>query len=184
MSNYTGGNLVWLDLEMTGLDPKKDKIVEIATIITDANLNVLAEGPDLVIHQSARVTDNMNDWCKEHFTESGLLESIKKSKISLKQAEEKTLEFVKKHCTEKAALLSGNSVHIDREFLHYQMPTFFDYLHYRIIDVSTLKELALRWFPRIDKYPKVEPHRAAGDILESINELKYYQAKIFKNTLP
>ncbi len=181
MSNYNGGNLVWLDLEMTGLDPQKDKIVEISTIITDAHLKILAEGPDLVIHQPASVTDNMNDWCKEHFSQSGLLDGIKKSKLSLKEAEEKTIHFIKKHCAEKTALLAGNSVHIDREFLHYQMPKFFDYLHYRIVDVSTIKELALRWYPKLDRYPKVEPHRAAGDILESINELKYYQAKIFKN---
>lgn len=176
----TNGKLIWIDLEMTGLDPNKDKIVEIATIITDAKLDVLAEGPDLVIYQPPVVTNNMIAWCQEHFAESGLLNAIHDSKTSLAEAEEQTLNFLKKHCPTNSALLAGNSVHIDREFIRVNMPKLAAFVHYRIIDVSTIKELALRWYPHIPAFPKVEPHRAHDDILESIDELKYYQARIFK----
>lgn len=176
----TNGKLIWIDLEMTGLDPDKDKIVEIATIITDTHLDVLAEGPDLVIHQPTSVINNMGDWCQEHFAESGLLNAIHDSKISLTEAQEQTLNFLKKHSPSNTALLAGNSVHIDREFIRVQMPKLAAFVHYRIIDVSTLKELALRWYPKVPAFPKIEPHRAHDDILESIDELKYYQARIFK----
>ena len=176
----TNGKLVWVDLEMTGLNSEKDKIVEIATLITNANLDVLAEGPDLVIYQPPIVIDNMNDWCQEHFAQSGLLNSIHDSKISLAEAEEQTLNFLKTHCPPKTALFAGNSVHIDYEFIRFQMPKLADFMHYRIIDVSTIKELALRWYPQTSAFIKVEPHRAHDDILESIDELKYYRAQIFK----
>lgn len=174
------GKLVWVDLEMTGLNPEKDKIVEIVTLITDASLNVLAEGPSLVIYQPSLVLNNMNDWCQEHFAESGLLNSIHDSKISLAEAEDQTLNFIKMHCPPQTALFAGNSVHIDHEFIRYQMPKLADFMHYRIIDVSTIKELALRWYPDTPAFPKVEAHRAKDDILESIDELKYFKAKIFK----
>lgn len=180
MSTFTGGNLIWLDLEMSGLDPHQDNIVEIATIITDANLKIIAEGPDLVIHQTEDELKNMSHWSREHFTESGLLTSIKLSKISTADAEAQTLDFIKKHCSPQTALLAGSSVHIDRWFLAEHMPKIFNYVHYRIIDVSTIKELSLRWYPNLSVFPKVEPHRAKGDILESINELKYYQTNLFK----
>lgn len=176
----TNGKLIWLDLEMTGLDPEKDKIVEIATLVTDGELNVLAEGPDLVIHQTPEVINHMNDWCQEHFAESGLLNEIHDSKVSLAEAEEKTLNFLKKNSPSKTALFAGNSVHIDKEFIRVQMPKLAAFVHYRIIDVSTVKELALRWYPKIPPFIKSEPHRAHDDILESIDELKYYQARIFK----
>jgi len=174
------GKLIWVDLEMTGLDPEKDKIVEIATLVTDANLDGLAEGPDLVIYQPPVVVDNMNDWCQEHFAASGLLNAIHDSKISLEEAEEKTLSFLKENCPPKTALFAGNSVHIDREFIRIHMPKLAEFMHYRIIDVTTIKELTLRWYPDTPVFKKVEPHRALDDILESIDELKYYKAKVFK----
>jgi oligoribonuclease len=176
----TIGKLVWLDLEMTGLNPEKDQIVEIATIITDANLEVIAEGPDLVIYQPPKITNNMVAWNQEHFSASGLLNEIHDSKISLKEAEDQTLNFLKKYCPNKTALFAGNSVHIDREFIRAYMPKLADYVHYRIIDVTTIKELALRWYPEIPPFHKEETHRAHDDILESIDELKYYQARVFK----
>ena len=176
----TNGKLIWIDLEMTGLNPDKDKIVEIATIITDANLDVLAEGPDLVIHQPSEITNNMIAWNQEHFAQSGLLNAIHDSKISLAEAEEQTLNFLKKYSPTNTALLAGNSVHIDREFVRVHMPKLAAFVHYRIIDVSTIKELALRWYPEVKPFVKVEAHRAHDDILESIDELKYYQARIFK----
>ena len=177
---FTNGKLIWIDLEMTGLDPLKDKIVEIATIITDANLDVLAEGPDLVIHQPSEVTENMIAWNQEHFSESGLLNAIHDSKISLEQAEEQTLNFLKQNTPSNTALLAGNSVHIDREFIRIHMPRLAGFVHYRIIDVSTIKELSLRWYPDIPPFHKEETHRAHDDILESIDELKYYRDKVFK----
>lgn len=178
--SFTNGKLIWIDLEMTGLDPDKDQIVEIATIITDANLAVLAEGPDLVINQPPMVLNNMIAWNQEHFAQSGLLNEIHDSKISLAEAEEQTLNFLKQHTPSNIALLAGNSVHIDREFTRIHMPRLAAYVHYRIIDVTTIKELALRWYPNIPPYHKEETHRAHDDILESIDELKYYQDRIFK----
>ena len=164
ITNYTNGPLVWLDLEFTDLDVKRAQIVEIATVITDAKLNIKA----------------IVRWNQEHFSESGLMEEIITSKVTLKRAYEETLKFVKAHCAFKTGVLAGASVYIDREFLGEYMPLLYDYLHFRIIDTNTIKEIMHRWYPRIPDYPKLEAHRAGKDIVESINELKYYQANLFK----
>ena len=182
MSRVLSSPLFWIDLEMTDLDPDKGKIVEIASVITDNGLKVIDIGPRFVIHQSEATLKNMNMWCQEHFTDSGLLDEIKNSTVSLKEAEEETLKFLKKHALPQAALLAGNSVHVDREFLRLQMPSISNYLHYRIIDVSTIKELARRWYPTAPGFIKTEPHRALDDIYESISELKYYRQTFFKKT--
>ncbi len=174
---------IWIDLEMTDLNPLTSQIVEISTIITDNNLNVIAEGPDLVIHQEEKVIEGMSQWCKEHFSESGLIEEIRASKTSLKEAEEKTLEFIKKYCLTQTGLLAGSSVYIDRELLSIHMPSIISYLHYRIIDVNTIKELCHRWYPLVPDYPKIEPHRSKKDVFESIAELKYYRRAIFKSKI-
>jgi oligoribonuclease len=175
----TNGNLVWLDLETTGLNPQKDKIVEISTVITDSLLNVLAEGPNFVIHYPSTIISEMSDWSREHFALSGLLDAIHESTTSLQDAEKQTLDFIKKYCPAQTALLAGSSVHFDKEFLRQYMPKIVEHLHYRIIDVSTIKELAERWYPDIPTNIKVDRHRAHDDILESIDELKYYKARIF-----
>lgn len=172
--------IIWLDLEFTDLNVKTGQIVEIATILTDAQLNIIAEGPDLVIHQPNNILQSMVDWNKQHFAESGLLTEIVESEITVEEAEEKTLRFLKKHCTAQSSLLAGASVYVDREFLEFHMPKLYNFLHYRIIDTNTLRELSTRWYPSLERYPKMETHRAHDDILESINELKYYQQEIFK----
>lgn len=172
--------LIWIDLEFTDLDYKKGKIVEIATVVTDGYLNILGKGPDLVINQPESILSSMANWNQEHFSESGLLEEIRKSNITVSQAEEETLLFLRKHCAPNTALLAGSSVYMDREYLREYMPKLFNFIHYRIVDVNTIKELMHRWYPHTPDYPKIEPHRAMADILESIDELKYYQANIFK----
>ena len=179
-ANFTQGPLVWMDLEFTDLDVRKGKIVEISTIITDANLKITAIGPHLVIHEPDSVLDGMVAWNKEHFKASGLFQEIQKSKTTLQEACDKTLEFIKANCPVKSGILAGSSVYVDREFLGEYMPLIYDYLHYRIVDTNTLKELMHRWYPAMPDYPKNEPHRANKDILESIDELKYYKTKIFK----
>ncbi|XP_029957587.1 small fragment nuclease [Salarias fasciatus] len=174
--------MVWVDLEMTGLDIDKDQIIEMACIITDADLNVVAEGPNLIIKQPDELLDGMSDWCQEHHGQSGLIQAVRDSKISLHQAEYEFLSFVRQHTPPGQCPLAGNSVHADKRFLDKYMPQFMFHLHHRIIDVSTVKELSRRWFP--DEY-KLAPHkkgshRALDDILESIKELQYYRAAVFR----
>ena len=176
--------LVWMDLEMTGLNPEKDVIVEIATLITDDNLEIIAEGPDLVIHHPDETLTVMNDYVKNMHEGSGLLDDIKKSSISLEQAGVETLQFLKSHIQESGSIpLCGNSIGTDRRFLVKAFPEIDDFLHYRCVDVSTVKELVRRWSPDIlDKAPKkVGGHRALNDIQESIIELRYYREHFMKS---
>ncbi len=180
MSPYSNAPLFWLDLELTDLDVKKGKIVEIASLITDSNLNVKAIGPNLVVNQPQEVLDGMVMWNQSHFNYSGLMEEIKSSKITLGKAYQKTLSFLKSHCSFQSAMLAGSSVYIDREFLGENMPEIYNYLHHHIVDVNTVKEISRRWYPNAPAYPKSYAHRAHSDILESINELKYYRETIFK----
>jgi oligoribonuclease len=170
--------LAWMDLEMTGLDPTTDVIVEIATLITDDNLDVIAEGPDLVVHQPREALAGMVPVVVEMHTKSGLITEITNSTISLAEAGAQTLAFQKEHIPiERSVPLCGNSIGTDRRFLAAYLPEIEEYLHYRSVDVSTLKELAKRWNPAILKGAprKAEGHRALDDIRESVNELRYYR---------
>jgi len=170
--------LAWMDLEMTGLDPDRHVIVEIATLITDDDLNVVAEGPDLVIHQPEEALAAMSPVVVEMHTRSGLLEAIRASTVSLEEAGEQTLAFLRAHLPEPRSVpLCGNSIGTDRRFLARHLPAIEDYLHYRSVDVSSLKELVRRWNPALlDEAPqKAETHRALDDIRESVAELAYYR---------
>jgi len=172
-------NLVWMDLEMTGLDPETDTILEIATIVTDKGLNILAEGPSMAIHHDKQVLDNMNGWCRKQHAASGLSDRVLASNISLAQAEAETLAFIRKYAAERTVPLCGNSIHQDRRFLVRYMPQMEAYLHYRIVDVSTIKELASRWYPEIKPPAKKGMHLAMDDVRESIAELRYYRKQLF-----
>lgn len=173
--------MVWVDLEMTGLDPETCTIVEIATIITESNLEIVAEGPNLVIHQPDEVLATMSDFVRELHTRSGLLPRIRASTVTLDEAAAQTRAFVAEHCVKGTAPLCGNSVWKDRAFIERYMPSLLEHLHYRIIDVSTLKELARRWYPPEVLAPKKkETHRALDDVRESIEELLWYREKLFR----
>ena len=171
--------LVWLDMEMTGLNPDTDQILEIATLITDSELEVIAEGPELVIHQPDAALDAMGEWCQEHHGRSGLTEACRRSTLTLAEAERLTFEFIAAHCEAGRSPLCGNSVGQDRRFLARHMPSIHAHLNYRIIDVTTVKELAKRWFPQLPRMAKAESHRALGDIRESIAELRHYRRTVF-----
>jgi len=166
---------------MTGLDPKTNQIIEIATIITDNNLTVLEEGPSLVIQCDTSYLDQMHANVKELHTKSGLLEKVHASTISLQQAEQETISFIKKHCTFEKSILCGNSIWTDRMFLQAYMPGVIALLHYRMIDVTSVKELVNRWYPNDPEtvFLKKESHRALDDIRESIAELKHYRTNFF-----
>ncbi|TNH08724.1 oligoribonuclease [Testudinibacter sp. TR-2022] len=169
-------NLIWIDLEMTGLDPEKERIIEIATIITDKDLNILAEGPVLAIHQSEQQLAAMSDWCVKTHTANGLVQRVKESKLTERAAELRTLDFLKKWVPKHCSPICGNSVAQDKRFLFNYMPELADYFHYRYLDVSTLKELAARWKPSVlDGFKKQNTHLALDDIRESIAELAYYR---------
>jgi len=175
-------NLVWVDCEMTGLDFNKDHLLEIAVIVTDKDLKVLAEGPNLVIHQPDEILDSRCAWRVKHHDESGLTEKVKKSTTTLEDCEKQILEFVRKWIPKGKCFLAGRSVSHDKKFLEKYMPTFMEHVHYRVVDVSSVKELAKRWYPEEfrQKPKKKLEHRALDDIHESIEELKFYRKKIFK----
>lgn len=174
-------NLVWLDLEMTGLNPEQDRILEIATVITDSELNILADGPVFAIHQAQTQLDEMNNWCVEQHGKSGLTKRVQESNLSEKEAEKQTLDFIKKYVPAKTSPLCGNTIYQDRRFLLKYMPTLEDYFHYRLLDVSTIKILAQKWAPQIvGGFKKESAHLALQDIRDSIEELRYYRAHFLK----
>ncbi|MEE9396279.1 MAG: oligoribonuclease [Methylococcales bacterium] len=174
-------NLIWIDLEMTGLDPDQDHIIEIATVMTDKNLNILAEGPVMAVHQPEVLLAKMDDWNQQHHGESGLIDRVRKSTISEAEAEGETIEFLKKWVTKNKSPICGNSICQDRRFLYRYMPNLEKYFHYRNLDVSTLKELAARWAPGLKEgFKKETAHQALADIIESIDELRYYRENFLK----
>lgn len=174
-------NLIWIDLEMTGLDPAKERIIEIATIVTDKDLNILAEGPVLAIHQSDELLNKMSDWCVKTHTANGLVQRVQQSKLSERAAELQTLDFLKQWVPKGASPICGNSVPQDKRFLYQYMPELAEYFHYRHLDVSTLKELVRRWKPELLKqFSKKNTHLALDDIKESIEELKFYRSHFIK----
>ena len=172
--------MFWIDLEMTGLDIEKESIIEIATIITDSELNILAQGPNLAIKVSEELIEGMDEWNTTHHHQSGLVDRIRSVGVSIEEAQQQTIEFLQQWVNPKSAPLCGNSVWNDRRFLDKEMPLVADYLHYRMIDVSTVKELAKRWYPEVDKYPKKLSHLALDDIIESIEELQYFRDRVFQ----
>ena len=174
-----GQRLVWIDLEMTGLDIEKESIIEIATIVTDAELNILAQGPNLAISVDEKLIDEMDEWNTTHHFGRGLIDRIRNDGVSLDYAEKETLDFLKKWVEPNTAPLCGNSVWNDRRFLEKEMPQIAEFLHYRMIDVSTIKELSRRWYPEVEKYHKKASHLALDDILESIEELNYFRTQVF-----
>jgi oligoribonuclease len=174
-------NLVWIDLEMTGLNPDRDHIIEIATIVTDAQLNLIAEGPVIAIHQPEPVLSGMDEWNRRTHGESGLTERVRRSPFSAIDAELKTLDFLQQHALAGASPMCGNSICQDRRFLAREMPALEKFFHYRNLDVSTLKELARRWAPDVlAGLQKTSKHLALDDIRESIEELKFYRQLLFK----
>ena len=173
-------NLVWIDLEMTGLSPQNDRIIEIATIVTDIHLSIVAEGPELVIHQSDERLDGMDAWNKKTHSESGLIDQVRASEINEAEAERRTLAFLRRYATKQRSPLCGNAICQDRRFLDRYMPQVSAYLHYRHLDVSTIKELARRWRPDLtSNQNKNSRHRAMDDIRESIEELRGYRDNFF-----
>lgn len=174
-------HLIWIDLEMTGLNPDSDLIIEIATVVTDKNLNILAQGPVLAVHQPDAALAAMDDWNQKHHGQSGLIDRVKASTINAAEAERLTIEFLKQWVPENTSPICGNSIGQDRRFLYRYMPKLEAYFHYRNIDVSTLKELAARWAPEVKEgFNKESTHQALDDIMESIEELRYYREHFIK----
>jgi oligoribonuclease len=173
-------NLVWIDLEMSGLDWQNDVILEAAVVITDRELNVVAVGPNLTINQPDEILDNMNPWCIETHSKSGLIQSCKDSDISMQQAETEILNFLQLHCEKNNAPLCGNTVWFDKLFLQKDMPQIVDFLHYRVVDVTAFKIILAQWAGKDILFKKKNTHRALDDIMESIAELKFYKENFIK----
>lgn len=174
-------NLIWIDLEMTGLDTQRDYIIEIATIVTDGQLNILAEGPVFAIHQGDEILNAMDDWNKNQHSKSGLAARVRESRIDAAEAERRTLEFLENYVPARASPMCGNSICQDRRFLARLMPQLEAFFHYRNLDVSTVKELARRWAPEVFAgFTKESSHLALDDIRDSIAELKYYREHLFR----
>ncbi|MDR3394779.1 MAG: oligoribonuclease [Parasulfuritortus sp.] len=169
-------HLVWIDMEMSGLDPDNDRVLEVALVVTDKDLNIVEEGPVLVVHQADAVLDAMDNWNKGTHGKSGLIDKVKASTLSETDVEEAMIAFMKKHVSARTSPMCGNSICQDRRFLARHLPRMEAYFHYRNLDVSTFKELAKRWKPQImDGFKKANLHTALSDILESIEEMKYYR---------
>lgn len=182
MSDRKETNLIWIDLEMTGLNVTHDHIIEIATLVTDFNLNLIAEGPVIAIHQSHSILAAMDEWNTKQHKKSGLVDRVKQSSFSEQDAERITLDFLKQHILSNKSPMCGNSICQDRRFLYRCMPQLEAFFHYRNLDVSTIKELASRWYPDITKnFKKDSKHIALSDIYDSIEELKFYRTTIFKS---
>lgn len=184
MGKPTPSRLVWMDLEMTGLEPDRDTILEIATLVTDDALEVIAEGPVIAVAHAPAVLEAMDEWNTKHHAESGLTARVLASSVAMREAEQRTLAFVRKHCPERTAPLCGNSIWQDRRFLARHMPALEKYLHYRIVDVSTVKELVRRWYPAGPQPPeKKHAHLALDDIRESIAEMLFYRRHYFRDAV-
>lgn len=181
MAQVDKDNLIWIDLEMTGLEPHKDVIIEIATVVTDKNLNILAEGPVLAIHQSDEVMAAMDEWCTNQHGQSGLTQRVKDSTVTEADAEKQTIAFLEQYVPSGQSPMCGNTICQDRRFMVNYMPELEAFFHYRNLDVSTIKELARRWAPEVyDGFTKDSSHLAMDDIKDSINELIYYREHALK----
>ena len=173
--------LVWIDLEMTGLDPDENTIIEIATIVTESDLSIVAEGPSFAIDVGKEELVKMDNWNVKHHTENGLLDRIQSDGVSMENAERQTLEFLKEHCSPGQSPLCGNTIGQDRRFLRRYMPDLHEFFHYRSVDVTSIKILARSWYPEVGKWRKNSGHRALDDIRGSIEELAYYRDKLFRD---
>jgi oligoribonuclease len=175
-ANSRSNNLIWIDLEMTGLNPEHDTIIEIATLVTDADLNLIEQGPSLAVHQSDAALEAMDEWCTRQHGQSGLTQRVRESTITEREAELRTLAFLQRHVDQGSSPMCGNSIGQDRRFLNKYMPELEAFFHYRNLDVSTLKELARRWKPEVLAGVKKQgSHLALEDIQDSINELRHYR---------